>query len=568
MTSNGGWKKPSDTMKRYKVKRIKLEKTNKNDQSATSSSNTRSQGLITGYYSSRKSETEKNPFAKRKEVESFFRKYCKEPLEASTPSPSAPSTRSFFDHNRILNDSIGADDSIQRDSNDSMRDFNDSIRNDSIRNDSRGSSDFVYLNEDSIQRVFTETPTSIAKIEPYHTWLPNDWSVKSKARFLSTSTFQWCHRLTDIEEDEAIEIMTSPSSHNNRNKSEESQNRTDLVSKLIYYEFPIIDGKSVFPRYSVDAASSINSSYVPREENRQSYFDAWISAFKSAFKAVSRKRIPFCYVCSQDYTALFRNPTVGQETECIISPATEGFKKSLRNEGIEITDPRDANYKPHIEEETSQVEPICGENEENMEQHDLEDEQSWQELQAHVSMDHNDICGNRSSSRGSIANAAGQNSAVLIRGISNLRMLYNHLLNSRNSITISGPQANLPPTILSPKPFSGSTLMRLKYRQGLMKDGGRDDSLMLRSSSQPTRNNKSKWGLDITGPILPHHLTGLVEVCNKTQHNGYTVGTSAYYYTGPFNNVKMVDPEAGDDVRPMELIRQLNVDCGKYKWNS
>jgi len=61
------------------------------------------------------------------------------------------------------------------------------------------------------------------------------------------------------------------------------------------------------------------------------------------------------------------------------------------------------------------------------------------------------------------------NLTVVIRSLNNLQLLYNYLLNCPSSISSSGQQANISPTILSPVPFVNSSLKCLKFRSGLAK---------------------------------------------------------------------------------------------------
>ena len=57
-------------------------------------------------------------------------------------------------------------------------------------------------------------------------------------------------------------------------------------------------------------------------------------------------------------------------------------------------------------------------------------------------------------------------SLVMIEG-SEVQAFFNFLLNCSSCTAMSGTQAGLPPTILSPKPFKGATLKNLKVRRGL-----------------------------------------------------------------------------------------------------
>lgn len=52
-------------------------------------------------------------------------------------------------------------------------------------------------------------------------------------------------------------------------------------------------------------------------------------------------------------------------------------------------------------------------------------------------------------------------SVVLVKGMNTLTLL-NFLINSKSLVASSGPQAGLPPTLLSPIAFRGATMQMLK----------------------------------------------------------------------------------------------------------
>ena len=59
-------------------------------------------------------------------------------------------------------------------------------------------------------------------------------------------------------------------------------------------------------------------------------------------------------------------------------------------------------------------------------------------------------------------------STVLVRGVDTLA-LFNFLLNCKSLTANTGPQAQVPPTLLAPVAFEGATLKGLKVNQGTMK---------------------------------------------------------------------------------------------------
>ena len=57
----------------------------------------------------------------------------------------------------------------------------------------------------------------------------------------------------------------------------------------------------------------------------------------------------------------------------------------------------------------------------------------------------------------------------IILKANDLQLLHSFLLNSKCSITVAGPQQNLPPTILSPLPFQGGSIQFLRIKTGALR---------------------------------------------------------------------------------------------------
>ena len=59
-------------------------------------------------------------------------------------------------------------------------------------------------------------------------------------------------------------------------------------------------------------------------------------------------------------------------------------------------------------------------------------------------------------------------STVLVKGV-DTHALFNFLLNCKSLTANTGPQAQVPPTLLAPVAFEGATLKGLKVNQGILK---------------------------------------------------------------------------------------------------
>lgn len=106
-----------------------------------------------------------------------------------------------------------------------------------------------------------------------------------------------------------------------------------------------------------------------------------------------------------------------------------------------------------------------------------------------------------------------EESLVLIEGME-VHALYNFLINYKSSVSITGPFAGIPPTILAPTAFHGATLNSLKVREAKVHIDDADF-----------------YSLDIMGPILP-----------STIHNLCLISPTDSNFTATFSNVQSTVP--------------------------
>lgn len=112
-------------------------------------------------------------------------------------------------------------------------------------------------------------------------------------------------------------------------------------------------------------------------------------------------------------------------------------------------------------------------------------------------------------------------SVVLVTG-ANTFMLLNFLINCKSLVAASGPQAGLPPTLLSPVAFRGATMQMLKARSASVK-------------TQAHAGYTEQFSLEITGPVLPHCLHSVMLLLRSAQSGSFTAGLYTHEPTAVFN---------------------------------
>ncbi|XP_078491615.1 protein downstream neighbor of son homolog [Ciona intestinalis] len=459
---------------------------------------------------------------------------------------------------------------------------------------------FVFLNEDSIQAMFT--PDCFPKLAPVeektkHDVLPADWSIKTKARFLSPSSFAWCARVRGNEEAKSI---TRSVRCQKLETTTQSDLRIELCKCLVYHQHPSVPWFKLFPRFGSDCrlVPGITTEPLPTEHAKTCMYDSWAAAFRSSYQLLRENLCPYFYICAQQYTALFRSAVVSPccEVNCLITPTSMGFRKSLKSEGIEFTMPLQQLNTQQSDSVNSDVKDLNEESKENKPvtekdkshccvdvEADEQEEQQWKDIS-------NGLQFRKNKEINLAVRSDGQpRTAVLVKGMTQTQILFNYLLNCKSSTANSGPQAGVPPTILSPVPFIGSSLKKLDMRAGIAKmcenDGSDFDTQSEKTSGVP----KERFSLDISGPLMPHQLSGIITLLNKTQDAGnFTCAFGTHMYTAPFNapsetamGNKKETPSS--DMQKCGLaenfvtrltsttpvtIRQIKVENEKYNWQS
>ncbi|XP_019777880.1 protein downstream neighbor of Son isoform X2 [Tursiops truncatus] len=136
-------------------------------------------------------------------------------------------------------------------------------------------------------------------------------------------------------------------------------------------------------------------------------------------------------------------------------------------------------------------------------------------------------------------------SVVLVKGTNTFTLL-NFLINCKSLIATSGPQAGLPPTLLSPIAFRGATMQMLKARSVNMK-------------TQAPSGYRDQFSLEITGPIMPHSLHSMTMLLRSSQSGSFSAGLYTHEPTAVFN---ICPPK--DKVLDKEAVHEELANCGLH----
>uniref|UniRef100_A0A452RJ06 DNA replication fork stabilization factor DONSON n=1 Tax=Ursus americanus TaxID=9643 RepID=A0A452RJ06_URSAM len=370
------------------------------------------------------------------------------------------------------------------------------------------------------------------------TELPVDWSIKTRLLFTSSQPFTWADHLKAQEEAHGViqhcraTEVTLPQS----------------IQSLIYWLHPAFPWLPLFPRIGADRKMAGKINPWSNDETLQHILMSdWSVSFTSLYNLLKTKLCPYFYVCTYQFTILFRAAGLaGNDViTALISPTTRGIREAMKNEGIEFS-------LPLIKENAHEKKKASGTSLEQREEQVISDEDedesfSWlEEMGVQDKIKKPDILSIKlRKEKHEVRMDHRPESVVLVKGMNTLTLL-NFLINSKSLIASSGPQAGLPPTLLSPIAFRGATMQMLKARSVNVK-------------TQAVSGYKDQFSLEITGPIMPHSLHSVTMLLKSSQKGSFSAGLYTHEPTAVFNICLPVD-----QVLDKETVHEELANCGLH----
>ncbi|XP_072596873.1 protein downstream neighbor of Son [Vulpes vulpes] len=392
----------------------------------------------------------------------------------------------------------------------------------------------------------SDTPSSES------TELPVDWSIKTRLLFTSSQPFTWADHLKAQEEAQGViqhcraTEVTLPQSIQDPRLS--TQLRCAFQQSLIYWLHPAFPWLPLFPRIGADRRMAGKISPWSNDETLQHILMSdWSVSFTSLYNLLKTKLCPYFYVCTYQFTILFRAAGLaGNDViTALISPTTRGIREAMKNEGIEFSLPL---IKENGHEKKKASGTSLGHGEEQVISDEDEDESfSWlEEMGVQDKIKKPDILSIKlRKEKHEVQMDHRPESIVLVKGMNTLTLL-NFLINSKSLIASSGPQAGLPPTLLSPVAFRGATMQMLKARSVNVK-------------TQAVSGYKDQFSLEITGPIMPHSLHSVTMLLRSSQNGSFSAGLYTHEPTAVFNICLPVNK-----VLDKETVLEELANCGLH----
>ncbi|XP_051284373.1 protein downstream neighbor of son homolog isoform X2 [Dicentrarchus labrax] len=412
--------------------------------------------------------------------------------------------------------------------------------------------------EEDVKSPLLKSPQAIAPASiapPVCTEYPADWSLKTRLLFTSPLSLSWSEHPKAQEQalglSQHCRAQFSPLPHSLQDPKSCSELRCAFQQSLAYWQHPSLPWISLFPR--INAERSFTGKSTPWAQDttlQQSLMSEWSVSVSSLYSLLKARLCPYFYVCSYQFTVLFRAAGLGGSSSisALISPTTRGLREAMKAEGIEFSLPlveerrksrEQHNLTVHQGEEEEQKEKAqesselkegedcqAGDEGDNGGYNDDDEDGSFSWLkemgvQDKIKKPDNILIQLRKEGN-AVSLDHKPESVVCVEG-SHTFTLINFLINCKSLVAAAGSQAGLPPTLLAPVAFRGATMHTLKAR-----------SVNVKSQVGSTYQNISS--LEITGPILPsslHTVTTLLRSAQKGNFSGtlYTHAPTAVMNT-------------------------------------
>ncbi|OAD56281.1 Protein downstream neighbor of son like protein, partial [Eufriesea mexicana] len=395
-------------------------------------------------------------------------------------------------------------------------------------------------------------------------YIPLDWTLKTKMRFMSPKPFPWNCKLKTSEEASGTTGFVRCLDISEQDSTLDTSPNARFHRCCLIWQHPSLPWLELFPRSAgkVSANLTSNSMIINNMFIKEALFKEWSESFRSLFHLLRAQQCPYFYVCANNFTALFRAAGICgiSEAHALLTPTTRGFRQFLKQEEIDYTMPLRKYSKRRSDITDSECDTVdstisnttllsCMENQ-NLDDEEDETQDEW--LQS-LGVEHSEIRKiNSSQARMTLEKETAidnmKQSLIFVKGVE-AQALFNFLINCKSAITTTGPLAGVPPTLLSPVAFHGASLKPIKVKESVVRV-----------------DNESYFSLELKGPLLPHVLPSLCFLMKSSQLEQYSASCAQLNSTTSFSEVKndFEQKETGNiPITPGNIFGKENLsDCG------
>ncbi|XP_067000489.1 protein downstream neighbor of son homolog [Anabrus simplex] len=364
-------------------------------------------------------------------------------------------------------------------------------------------------------------------------YIPVDWTLKTKIRFMSLKPFAWNLKLKTCEEASGItgyvRCLNSCLSPEKRTScSLDTSPNARFHQCCLVWQYPSFPWLTLFPRTAGRISSTASSLLASDPQVKECLHREWGENFRSLFQLVRALQCPYFYVCANNFTCLFRAAGIGGLTDihALLTPTTRGFRQLLKDEDVVFSMPlkKSRNLSKRLSSESnsdtgydtldsinddqsvSNTWPSAEKDSKDQtgDDGDDDDDENEDEWLQSMGIAEDEIRKLNTQQAKVTYNKEREvdkspESLIYVEGIE-AQALFNFLLNCKSTVASTGPLAGVPPTLLAPVAFRGATLRSLTVRQSIVKV-----------------ESESFHSIEVRGPILPHTIHNLCGLMRQSQ---------------------------------------------------
>ncbi|XP_029158592.1 protein downstream neighbor of son homolog [Nylanderia fulva] len=431
--------------------------------------------------------------------------------------------------------------------------------------DSPVNNSLTFTNVLSKLESINQTPNaSVPKGEEY---IPIDWTLKTKVRFMSPKPFPWNGKLKTSEEASGTTGFVRCLDIGEKETTLDTSLNARFHQCCLIWQHPSLPWLELFPRSAgkVSASLASNISLANNQCTKDALYREWCDSFRSLFHLLRARQCPYFYVCANTFTVLFRAAGICglSEIHALLTPTTRGFRQSLKQEEIEYSMPLRKDSKRRSDggdsdSTTTDVLSNTTNQQNNYEEEEEEEEETQDAWLKSLGVENSEIKKiNHSQTRMTLEKESEidnlKQSLVFVKGVET-QALFNFLINCKSATAATGALAGVPPTLLAPTAFHGATLKALKVRESVVRV-----------------DNDRYYSLELKGPLLPQVLPSLCHLMTSSQLEQYSASCAQLESTTPFSVAKhgtgytSVTKEEDHNITkvPPNVFGQENLsDCG------
>lgn len=344
--------------------------------------------------------------------------------------------------------------------------------------------------------------------------IPVDWSLKSKIRILAPSAIVSNTQTSGVKASgitgfvRCLDITTTNTGLDTSHSSRFYQNE-------MFWQYPNIPWLNLVQRNI-----STNNDFKMNEKESDLLFKDWMECFMNLFQLLRARQCPYFYLLANQYSVLFRAAGIGGRSEmhAILTPTTKGFRKILKKEDIDFTQPLKTSTKASLTPNTS-IENNENKNPDGTidEQEEEEEEEDEMQFLANLGVNTADIKFKEDvkARQRELEDDNGELSTAFFEG-GDCTAFANYLLEAKSTIPKVGRLAGVPPSLLAPVAFLGGSLKKQKIRCSKIRENGVD-----------------LHSVELSGAIFPHTIHSLTALLSEMKDT-YSMTMTNYINTVAF----------------------------------